>query len=312
MQNKNEFIKEDIPEIDLSECEEIGRGQCAYIYKISEDKVVKVFFDTIPRESIIEEYKKTCEANRLGIHSVECYGLVSSAGRLGVVLEYIKGEELKSVIYNDVEDCREYGKMMAQEMKLIHSKVPDKSLFPSIHDFYMDCIDKCGKDNWITDEEVKLLRDFVSAVPQADTFIHADYHTRNIMMDKGMLRLIDMADCMSGHPIFDLLITNLYLHYIPESAPVLYDRFFTIPKKYFLDCWDEFVRTYFDANDNARISRINDILNAYTMLKLMLAPYSFSNMSKEEYANFVELGRKNLMPVIREYTGVIPTDISRM
>ena len=45
--------KDEPRNIDLSGCEVIGRGQCGEIYQYGKDRVVKLFFDTIPRESIL-------------------------------------------------------------------------------------------------------------------------------------------------------------------------------------------------------------------------------------------------------------------
>ena len=298
-----------VRQIDLSGCELIGRGQCADVYKTEEGHAVKIFFETMPYESIIREYEKTCLTKSFGIHSVSCFGLVSWQGKTGIELELVKGTDLQTAMLHDVENSRDYGRRMAEEMKLIHSKTPDKDLFPPIHEFYLDCVGKCLADGWISQEEAGLVESCIRAIPVSDTMIHGDYHTRNIMVEDGELKLIDLADCMSGNPVYDLMITNLYLHFVPAYAPSLFDLFFKITREQLNDCWDQFVRTYFDTCDEARINRINEILNVYSMLKLILAAHSFSNMKEEMLKGIVEMGRTYLMPSIRSYTGVIPEDI---
>ena len=307
---EKEKIPDRIKEVDLSGCEEIGRGQCAGVYRINDDRVIKVFFETFPMENILREYERTCEANRLGINSVECFGMVSWQGRTGIELELVKGTDLETMMLNDPDSSRGCGRQMAEELKTIHSKRPDKSLFPPLHEFYLDCVEKCRGDGWITENEAASLNDFIHAIPLSDAMIHGDYHILNIIADERGIKLIDMADCTTGNPVYDLLVSALYMHFVPTYAAAdLYSRFFKISKEQLLSCWDAFVRSYFDTEDEKRISRINAILDVYSMLKVILAPYSFSNTNESDSAGFVEMGRAFLIPQIHEYTGVIPADI---
>jgi len=302
-------MENELRQIDLSSCEEIGRGKCAAIYRFGEDHAVKMFFETFSREGILKEYEQTVEAQRQNINSVGCFGLVSWQGRTGIELEFIKGGDLQEEILKDPESVTGYGEKMAEELRLIHSRRPDQKVFPPIHEFYLECTQKCAGDGWITKEEAGLITTFIEKIPLTDTMIHGDYHVLNIMAADGRIRLIDMADCMTGNPVYDLLITALYLHYLPLRLPDLSRMLFKLSPEQLLSCWDAFVRIYFETEDAGRIGQIGRILDGYSMLKFILAPYSFSNMKKKYYAQNVETGRLGLMPVIRQYTGIIPENI---
>lgn len=299
-----------IRDMDLSGCEEIGRGQCGRILRISDDRVVKLFFETIPREDILREYAQTIEAQKLKIHSASCFGLVRSEGKLGLELELVKGGSIQDELLKHPGSAREYGRKMAEELKLLHTKKPDPKLFPPIHEFYLSCTENCLRDGWITSEEAQKITKLIRAVPVCNTMIHGDYHIMNIMIHEGQIRLIDMADCKSGHPIFDLMITNLYLHLVAESRAEEFHALFKISQEESLALWDQFVRTYFETEDKRQIAAVNDILNVYSLLKDMLAPYSYDNMDKSLYRMFVDMGRQGLMPKIDHYMGVIPEMIA--
>ncbi len=301
-----------VSEVDLSGGEEIGHGQCGRIIKVSEDRVVKLFYETVPTEEILREYAQTNEAQNLGLHSAKCFGLVKSQGKLGLELELVKGGSIQDALLEHPEKAREYGRKMAEELKLIHSRTPDRKLFPPVHEFYLDCVEKCCRDGWITPEEEKKITRMVQAVPVCNTMIHGDYHILNIMVQNGEIRLIDMADCKTGHPIFDFMITNLYLHLVAQSRPDEFGKLFKIRREDSLALWDQFVRTYFETEDEREIAAVNDVLNVYSLLKDMLAPYSYDNMDKSLYSLFVNMGRQGLMPNIDRYTGIIPETIAEL
>lgn len=306
MENKED---QKIKEIDLSSGKEIGRGQCASIIRISERRVVKLFYDSFPKEEILTEYEKTCEAHRLGINCVECYGLVSCQGRTGIELEMVTGGNMQDAMLAHPGNERAYGRMMAQELRLIHSKKPNPKLFHPAQDYYLDCTDNCCRDGWITSEEAQKITKLVRAIPVCETMVHGDYHLMNVMDHHDRAKLIDIGDCMTGHPLYDLVITNLYLHYSAAKDQDLFRRLFKISPEESLSFWDQFVRTYFETEDEKEIAVINRILDVYSMLKHMLAPYSYDNMDRSLFSMFVEKGRSGLMPEIDRYTGCIPADI---
>lgn len=298
-------------EINLSGCEEIGKGQCSSVYRIAEDRVVKLYFNTISEKSIQTEVDKTMEGNHLSIDAAKCYGLVTCDGRIGLELECINGTTVQEALLDHPELLEEYAKKTALQLRKIHSAKPDSRLFTDVRDFYLSCIQGCEKDGYISESEGTLLRAFVLQVPSCPTMVHGDYHILNIMQEKGKIRLIDLADCMTGHPIYDLLVFHLYMHVMPLAKPELCQKLVGLPSKQLLAFNDIFIRTYFElpSSDNKAFEKIEKTLDVYSMLKMILAPHSFSNMKPGEGGEFVELGRKQFLPVIKEYTGIIPSDI---
>ncbi len=307
-----EQIGQPIREVDLSDGIEIGRGQCSQIIKISDGRVVKLYYESMTQEEILEEYVQTIEAQNLGVHSTKCFGMVSYKGRPGLMLELIKGGSIQDLLLEHPELAREYGRKMAEELKLVHSKTPDQKKFLPMNEFYLDCAEKCCRDGWITEEEKQKIVKLVQAVPAGNSLLHGDYHMMNLMVHEGEVRLIDLGDCKSGHPVYDLMITNLYHHILPKHYPEIFGKLFKVTREDSLSLWDQFVRCYFATEDERRIEAVNDILDVYSFLKFMLAPYSYDDMDKSLYSRFVNLGRQGLMPYIDRYTGVIPEKIAEL
>lgn len=283
----------------------IGQGQCAQIYKISESRVAKLFFASVPETSIIKEYEQTKKCHELGVDAVACYEMFTCKGRIGFEMELLQGTTLHQELLDHPQQLEEYGKKFAEQLQLINSTEVAEQAFPSAKSFYLDCIEKCCADSWISQEESAKLRAFVEAIPECSTMLHGDYHVHNLMVVQGKIRLIDMSDCMLGHPIFDLALAYLYMDYIPKKLPELFGALFKLTPEQAIAFWQTFMETYFPEAKSEQMAELQEILKVYAMLKLMLCPYSFSNLPKEALPGFVARGREELMGCIEEYTGIL-------
>jgi len=287
----------------------LGKGQCGAVYSMGDNKVVKLFYNTISKESILTEYEKSKAAFDLGIDSEKCYGLVLYNDRIGIEFERINGISVENYVIKHNDEAKNCAQLMAIQLKKINSAIPDTNIFPSIKKFYLECIDKCRDDNWISVAESEKLVEFVEAIPECNTLIYGDYHFQNVLIENGRARIIDLADCMKGHPIFDLLVSNIYFHFLPIEHKEIYSMITNLDPEVAEYMWEEFIRVYFEISDDVSLNRIYEIIDVYSMLKIMLAPYSFSNLPKESLKQFVEMGRSNLMPRIDSYIGIIPEGI---
>jgi len=296
-------------EIDLSASRIIGKGQCSQVYQIAENRVVKLFEDSMSKEDIQKEYDINCEAFNSGLASVQCFGLVTYKGRLGIEMEKVNGICLEQAILDSNDEPDKFAINFAQNLLMINSKRGDLSIMPAADEFYSTCVKKCLQDRWISEFESEKLLQMIKEIPQKDLMIHGDYHVLNMMVDNGSMKMIDLADCMTGNAIYDLMVANIYLHYLPLNMKELYSTLIKIPPETSLYMWDIFLKTYFDTESEKRIFNIKRVLDKYSMLKIILAPYSFSNLPKESLDGFVKMARNELMPEIDNYIGIIPDNI---
>ncbi|MBQ9896990.1 MAG: phosphotransferase [Synergistaceae bacterium] len=283
------------------------------MYKLNDKRAVKIFFETMSHENIMKEYAQTLEGSKLNINAVGCCGLVRSKGRIGIERELINGVRVEDEMANGTASPSFFGMKMAEELKLIHSRTANKNIYPDAKNFYLDCAEKCVHDKWLDNNESVKIKKFIEALPVGNSLIYGDYHSNNVLWENNKIRLIDIADALSGHAIYDLLVAALYMHFFmtnPESSlPSTPEK-----RERRIACWAQLVNTYFEldelkAEDNARAERIIEILDACSLLKLTLAPYSFSNLSQRGKELCVALGKKTFMPVIEKYTGVVTENI---
>jgi thiamine kinase-like enzyme len=57
---------------------------------------------------------------------------------------------------------------------------------------------------FLSKDEAVVINDYLNWVPSTNTFLHCDFHAKNVMEVKGELMLIDIGDAAVGHPVFDL------------------------------------------------------------------------------------------------------------
>ena len=261
------------------------------------------FFETMPHENIMKEYAQTLEGSKLNINAAGCYGLVRSKGRIGIELELINGISVEDEMANGTASLKFFGIKMAEELKLIHSRSANSNIYPEAKNFYLDCAEKCVSDKWLTADEGVKIKKFIEALPVGKSLIYGDYHPMNVLWENNKIRLIDIADALCGHQIYDLSVAALYMHFFPmcPESPMVFTPEAASRR---VACWAQLVKTYFElkakAEDNARAEKINEILDVCSMLKLTLAPYSLSTLSQRGNELCVALGKKAFMPVIEK------------
>jgi Ser/Thr protein kinase RdoA (MazF antagonist) len=78
----------------------------------------------------------------------------------------------------------------------------------------------------------------IESIPDGDTFVHGDFHSKNIMVQKGEYLLIDMGDIGYGNPAFDLAVIKTCLdisakHMPPEIVMSAYGMTPEVCEKYY-------------------------------------------------------------------------------
>ncbi|MBQ7678046.1 MAG: phosphotransferase [Lachnospiraceae bacterium] len=289
----------------------LGKGGCGTVYRLDDDQVVKVYEKRISLPKIKREQKQTKGYVDMGLPCENCYDIVRVGDAYGVILELVDAKDMDEEIGAHRDMLDHYAVEMGKLLRKIHNCRPDVSVYPSTVEFYHNCVEKC-KDEWLKDDEPLKLHRLIDAIPASGGLVHGDFHPKNIMAKDGKLKMIDVANSTSGHPVFDLLLSYYYMVLFPRDNPAGFAKKGAITAEESFRIWELMMRAYLSTDDTAKVKRVNDILESYAMLKLILTPASFINMKKELWSSFVEMGRKRLMPVIDEVTGIVPKDFTEV
>ena len=204
-------------EIDVTGCTVVGKGFGSTVYGLDEKTIVKVYKKGTPFGKVQKEYELANSAFQSGVPCVRAYRLVRVDGAYGLVLERLSSS-LGRAIRQEPGKMEAYvDQYVALAKKLHHIKVTDSVVSP-IRDRWLSYAD--GLTRWCSPDEVALVRDLVSSMPEADNYLHGDLHPGNIMFRDKEPVLIDMAALAKGSYLCDLAVIYRGLVMGPESKEI--------------------------------------------------------------------------------------------
>ena len=183
----------------------IAKGRTSEIYAYEPNKVLKLYHSDWPLELIEQEIKILKTINELGIPSPRAYETIKVGGRIGLVLEELKGNslttELKkhplSILQNIGLAARlqaDFNSNSSQELPLQRARLVKE----------------------ITSAEIpenlrSRVLSLLNSLPDDNKVCHGDYHVDNLFAtDKGLI-VLDWATATRGNSLGDLARTILLI-----------------------------------------------------------------------------------------------------
>lgn len=249
----------------------IGEGGNSRVYRLGEDKVVKVFHEDIPPDMVYYENIYSQEAYAAGVPCAACFGMVRVDGCLGIVYERIKGQDLLSVIVRDKEHLQDYIRDFAVQVRVMHSRRVDSSRLKDAKQLFEGYLNRL-KGHLCTADEVARLKKVCGTIPDRRTFIHGDCHPGNVLTGDGRMILIDLSSCGYGHPVFDLAgMCSIYLMSAQDESR----RKRLVPAMDFTaeECagiWETFLQSYFETEDRSFLGKVQEQIVGFARVRHLL------------------------------------------
>lgn len=162
---------------DIDHFKLLSQGNTAEVYELEENKILKLFRQSMPLEAINMEYRISSEICQCIKDVPRVYEMVVWNERYGIVYEKITGTDMISCMLKNVFLVNKYSRKLAevhykmhQENADIHRNVKDK-LTEEIY---------AAKD--FTDQEKKNLAQYISTLPDGESICHLDFHPGNVLM----------------------------------------------------------------------------------------------------------------------------------
>lgn len=202
-------VRPKLREISLDGLEFLSAGVCGECFRLDRETIVKVYKDGID-PGIAEQEKRFAKAAFvLGIPTAISYDVVACGSRTGVVYEMLDAELFSRVIARAPDDLEPHARTLAEVLRAIHETKGDPAVFPDLKARFREYV--AQMDFFLPAEDVALLQERLEALPDADTCVHFDLHTSNIMIRDGEPVIIDMGDLSIGSPLFDVgLLCTIY------------------------------------------------------------------------------------------------------
>jgi uncharacterized protein (TIGR02172 family) len=227
-------------EISIEGLERLSAGFCGECYRLDRESVVKLYNEGIGAELAEQEKEFARAAFVAGIPTAISYDLVRSGNRTGVIYEMLDADTLTQIIRRDLAEMDRHARMLADVAHAIHAVEGDPAIFPDLKPKLREAIAATGE--YLAADDVALLQQCLDRVPDADTCVHFDLHTNNIMVRAGEPLIIDMGDLSRGSYLFDVgLICGIYAFEDTGTCEVVTK----IPNSKGVALWDAFVRHYF-------------------------------------------------------------------
>lgn len=292
-------VEKKLREIDVTGAEIVGKGRSSTVYRIGSETIVKLYTAGVPLTKIKQELDLAKKAFVAGIPTAISYDLVKNGESYGVVFEMLdNADTVGHTITAHMDQFDEITKKFVATYKTIHSTdIEEMGGFVSLKETWNKWADGMNATNSYTDDETKLLKEMIAAVPERSTMVHCDFHAGNVMYQRGEIVVIDMADIGYGHPIFDLAGNAFHARY---SGSETRQKVHGMNQENMLRFWNTLLSMYFETKDEKSLAEIKYMCDCFGLLRGALFPMKHVQISPELKAFHVNETRQNLFPNMKK------------
>ncbi len=194
----------------------VGQGRTAEIFEISDNKVLKLFRTSFPKDFTEHELHIVTQLLNLGLPIPNVDELITVNNRQGIVYEKITGKTMMQVLAANPFKLKREAKRLAELHQSIQVKI--ESEFPS-QKFKLR--KNILKTNSLEENLKDALLKNIDLLPDEKILCHGDFHPDNIMISKDKLWVIDWTNASVGDRFSDIARTRMLLKYavLPENEP---------------------------------------------------------------------------------------------
>lgn len=212
-------VRKAFREIDINGKEKIGQGGNGTVYRLDDERIVKVYRKEHNLEFIEREQQYAKSAFVSGIPSVITFDIVKVGECYGVVFEAMNSDTLSHAIVTEPEKKDEYIMKYVQLAKTLHTTEIKGDTIITLKELLYSRLDDEFMKEVLSAEEIAVLHSIVDAMKDTNTLAHGDFHPGNIMLQNGELMLIDMGEVTRGVPIYDVASVFRDLISAPKNNP---------------------------------------------------------------------------------------------
>ena len=241
-------------EVSIDQLEKIGQGGTASVYRLDEDRIIKVFISNFPFLMVKEERELSRKLFLEGVPTAVPYEIVRCGEHLGVIYEMLNANSIDKYLVEEPENAAHYIKLLADlQKKMMQTEIPD---FQPLALRMAAVIPMWARAGLIPEADVEKYQKICTGIPDRNTYVHGDFHPGNVMKTGDELILIDMAGSSKGHPVFDLAGMCSVFFTLPSVMETEKYRAFSgyepeAAKKY----WDMYLHSFFEGQSEEFIKK---------------------------------------------------------
>lgn len=253
--------------VSVEGCEVIGEGANGKVYRIDHDNVVKTYKNADALSEIRHEREVARLALILGIPTAISYDVVRVGNSYGSVFEMLDAQSFAHILTKEPMKFDWCVEEYVSLLKKLHGTVVPDGKLPQIKRKYQTAFKNIA--HLFSKEHGEKLSAMLEAIPEQNTMIHGDYHTKNIVLAGDEVLLIDMDTLSVGHPIFEL--AQMYNSYVGFSE---YDadqvaRFQGFSADTARSFWKHSLCGYLGTVDEQRVTQIENKIRCVAYVRLI-------------------------------------------
>jgi aminoglycoside phosphotransferase (APT) family kinase protein len=200
----------------MPELQKIAQGATAEIFAWGDMRVLKLFFDKMPRGMAQQEADLTNAVRASDFPAPTAYEVIEVDGREGIVYERLNGESFLYLLETKIWRAPRLLRTMGE----IHAELHTHQAVDTIPALRLSLERKLAEAPFLSDTvKAKLLEHLVS-LPDGDKICHCDFHPLNILQCASQAVVIDWNDVKRGNPHADVARTLIILTERPTVQEV--------------------------------------------------------------------------------------------
>jgi len=199
----------------MAEFERNTTGFTADVEQYNEDTLVKIYRDYVPQADIDREILCTESVQGRGLPVPEYRGYTEYKGKRAILLEYIRGQSMMSVLASGQIPPEELAEDFAKIHYQMHQCRADGLEEGKVR---LERLLKRSEPNLGTDLTTRCLK-LMEKIPEGNMLCHNDFHPGNILYnDNNEMIVIDWSDASCSDPFADVARTVQMFDYGPSAA----------------------------------------------------------------------------------------------
>ena len=253
--------------LSIDGCEFIAKGANGAVYKYDDETIVKTYFSKDALPEIQQERESARKAFVLGVSTAIPYGIVRIGDGYGSLTEMLDPINITKLICNDPMNLDKPVEYFIDLLKSIHAVEAEEGDFPDMREISIDWVNFVSE--YLPEKEAKKLCGMVNAIPKMNVLLHGDYHTNNVMLQKGEPLIIDLDTLCVGHPIFELgSMYNAFLGFSEYDNEEI-KKFMGFDRETSKRFWRLSIKRYIGTDDEERYNEVETKASVIGYVRLL-------------------------------------------
>lgn len=186
----------------------IGQGNTAEIYRLDDNKILKLFRNGLYKGIIEKEYQNGIIIQNILDCVPKVYEMVEINGRHGIVYEEIHGRDMLKIMIGSFWKINDYAKELAHYHLSIQKPVMD-----NLSTVKKKLEEDLYSVDILSDENKEIVQKYIKQLPEGNVLCHFDFHPGNVMIANNKKVVLDWMTACKGDACADVARTCLMLKY---------------------------------------------------------------------------------------------------